>query len=146
MEGARPACQRARDSVCCGRGHCSSRHWDCTVLQASQCRLTVHPVGSVQCVSDRGISSGGWFGSCWAGIQTGKYSHARHFDIFSWCFHHNGPSPPLQMSAPFKIATLYHWVVVVTSRAPVEEPQHTREDEFSLRLAINEMRGTFLYS
>ncbi|KAF8547706.1 cytochrome P450 [Imleria badia] len=88
-------------------------------------------------------SSGGWLGSWWAGIkymtnaadviQEGyeKASFFAHSLFLTFMLlQHNG--------APFKIATLYHWVVVVTSRAHIEELQHAREDELSFLAAINE--------
>ena len=70
-------------------------------------------------------------------VQEGKLSRSYLlFDLPSRYAQHNG--------APFKIATLYHWVVVVTSREHVEELQHAREDELSFRDAICEVRSTLL--
>ncbi|KAH0837764.1 hypothetical protein J3R83DRAFT_5942 [Lanmaoa asiatica] len=47
--------------------------------------------------------------------------------------------------APFKIATLYHWVVIVSKRTHVEEPRNARDDELSFLDATNEVRRTFLF-
>ncbi|KAF8547708.1 cytochrome P450 [Imleria badia] len=44
--------------------------------------------------------------------------------------------------APFKIATLYHWVVIVTSPAHVEELRDARDDELSFLEATNEDLNT----
>jgi hypothetical protein len=97
-------------------------------------------------------SSAGWLGSWLAGIKymtnavdiiqegykkASISAHIRYFDQPRWYFQHNG--------APFKIATLYHWVVIVTSRAHVEELRNARDDEFSLLEAANEVRSAFLF-
>ncbi|KAH0837779.1 cytochrome P450 [Lanmaoa asiatica] len=65
------------------------------------------------------VGPSSWLGSWWAGI---KYM----------------TNPTDHNGAPFKIATLYHWVVIVTKRAHVEELRNARDDELSFVEAVNE--------
>ncbi|KAN0100066.1 Cytochrome P450 [Tylopilus felleus] len=73
------------------------------------------------------VGSNSWLGSWWAGI---KYMTNAMDIVREGYTKHNG--------APFKVATLYHWVVIVTSRAHVEELRSARDDEFSFMEATNE--------
>ena len=161
VDDARLTCQRSREILWCRR-HCSSSYRrDYTIVQASRCRSMSHSCFMVfssfsfLLVQLRAFptvgSSAGWLGSWLAGIKymtnaadiiqegykkASISAHIRYFDQPPWYLQHKG--------APFKIATFYHWVVIVTSRAHVEELRDARDDEFSLLEAANEVRSAFL--
>ena len=93
------------------------------------------------------VGSSSWFGSWWAGLvyltnapdilQEGYEKVCQVLRTFHTCsltvFQHK--------SAPFKVAELHHWIVVLSSREHVEEIRKTPDDTLSFAEAATEVNS-----
>ena len=90
------------------------------------------------------VGSSSWLGSWWAGLtyltnapdilQKG-YEKAR---LVLSTFHTCSLTVFQHKSAPFKVAELYHWTVVLSKREHVEELRRAPDDTLSFAQAANE--------
>ena len=96
------------------------------------------------------VGSSSWLGSWWAGlksmtnavdvIQEGYEKASLELRTFRPClfavFQHK--------SAPFKVATLYQWIVIFGSREHVEEVRRAPDDALSFTDAMHDASHCFL--
>ena len=95
------------------------------------------------------VGSSSWLGTWWAGltyltnvpdILQGGYEKAR---LVLRTFHTCSLTVFQHKSAPFKIAELWHWRVVLSSREHVEEIRRAPHDTLSAAEAANDVTSFF---
>jgi hypothetical protein len=97
------------------------------------------------------VGSGGWLGSWLAGFKylTNALDVMQEgYDKVSlvlWTFHARSFTWFQHKPAPFKVAELFHWIVVISSREHLEELWRAPDDTLSFAEALNDASTYFLW-